>query len=86
MYNPYIGEVNEILSYSDLFDEPIPDLKEEIKKLNSWKALSVISELLSVRNMTVPISTVAPVIGRIEMDVPYQLYLKKILRTPSGKR
>lgn len=76
MRYPYVGEMNEILTYSDMFSEPF-DFEVEIKRINPYKALSIISELLAVRNMTFPISTEIPVIGKIEMDVPYQMFLKK---------
>lgn len=49
MFYPYIAEMNEILTYSDVFIEPF-EFDVEIKNINPYKALSIISELLAVRS------------------------------------
>lgn len=76
MFYPYIAEMNEILAYSDVFIEPF-EFDVEIKNINPYKALSIISELLAVRNMTFLVNAEIPLIGKIEVDVPYQMFLKK---------
>lgn len=76
MFYPYIAEMNEILTYSDVFIEPF-EFDVEIKNINPYKALSIISELLAVRNMTFLVNAEIPLIGKIEVDVPYQMFLKK---------
>ena len=76
MRYPYMGEMNEILTYSDIFSESF-DFEKEIRNINPYKALSIISELLAIRDMTFPISTDVPIVGKIEMDVPYQMFLKR---------
>lgn len=64
-----------ILGYDDVFREEKPDLIERISNLNMHKAISIISELIQVRN-----SYCDPIViwGR-EFSFPLQTVLKKTL-------
>lgn len=76
MYKPAIEDCQEIMTYSDLFSGQIPDLQEEIKKIDLEKAISAICELITVRNKVIPRKIDAPFIGKIDLDIPYQMVLK----------
>lgn len=77
MYKLFSEGWQELLVYSDMFDGPVPKIEDEIKKLNLGKAISVICELLAVRNMTVSRIIDIPFMGRREIDIPYQMILKR---------
>lgn len=65
-----------MLTYSDVFDEPVPFLTDEIKKVDVPKAISIICELIAVRNMTIQLN-MSPFKNKFRVDVPYELVLKK---------
>ena len=77
MYRLHLEDWQELLVYSDIFEGSIPDIKEEIKKFDLGKAISIICELLAVRNMTVKQIMDVPYIGKTEVEIPYQLILKR---------
>ena len=63
-----------LLGYEDVFHEKAPDLITEIKKLNMHKAISIICELIELRNKkTKPVDT-QHLSG---VTFPIELYLKK---------
>ena len=76
MYKPALDECQEIMTYSDFFSGPIPDLQDEIKKIDLAKAISVICELITVRNKIIPREIEAPFVGKVIVDIPYQMVLK----------
>ena len=76
MYKPALNECQEIMTYSDIFSGPIPDLQDEIKKIDLAKAISVICELITVRNKVIPREIEAPFVGKVIVDIPYQMVLK----------
>ena len=77
MYKLFPEDWQELLVYSDIFEEPVPKIEDEIKKLNLGKAVSIICELLAVRNMTVSCTRDVPVVGKMEIDIPYEMILKR---------
>lgn len=52
VYTVDIKGAQTILGYTELFGEEKPNLVEVIKKLNARKAISIISELIQVRDVT----------------------------------
>lgn len=72
MYKADTSGCQLILGYDDVYKEPKPDLNDRILKLNMHKAISIISELIQVRNVyCAPII----IIGR-EFSFPFQTVLK----------
>lgn len=62
-----------LLTYSEVYKDNKPDLLEEIKKLNMHKAVSIICELIRVRDAYIePIKT-----GFCEFKLPLEMILKK---------
>ena len=73
MYTADITGAHIILTYSDIFKEEKPDLIESIKSLNMHKAISIICELLRVRD-----SHMEPlIILNHEFKIPLETVLKK---------
>lgn len=65
-----------LLGYEDVFHEKAPDLITEIKKLNMHKAISIICELIELRNKeTKPVDTQ----HLSDVIFPIELYLKKAI-------
>lgn len=63
-----------ILKYSDIFQGNIPNFETEIKKINIYKLISIICELISLRNSEIKSS-----FANIEISVNYEVILKMIL-------
>ncbi|SKC09537.1 hypothetical protein SAMN06296386_1242 [Lachnospiraceae bacterium] len=76
MYKISIDEYQEIMTYSDFFPGPIPDLQEEIKRIDLAKTISAICELITVRNKVITSKIEIPFIGNREVYIPYQALLK----------
>ncbi|WP_313133246.1 hypothetical protein [Anaerocolumna sp.] len=55
----------------------MPDLEKEIKKLNMHKAISIICELIRARNYSISVKTES--IVKIELEVPFEMVLKRTL-------
>lgn len=73
MYSVDAENAQLLLGYSDVFSDEIPNLQEKIKKLNMHKAISVICELIRVRDaMLDPIQ-----ILWVEFRIPLETVLKK---------
>lgn len=74
MYTTDMNGAQILLTYSDIYDNEKPDLIESIKKLNMHKAISIICELLRVRNSFVkpPVKIMA-----MEFDIPFETVLKR---------
>ena len=51
MYKVDATGIQLLLGYSDVFGEPAPNLIEEIGKINMHKTLSIIAELIGIRNV-----------------------------------
>lgn len=66
-----------ILCYHDIFEGEMPDLDKEIKKLNMHKAISIICELIRARNYSISVKTES--IVKIELEVPFEMVLKRTL-------
>ena len=73
MYTVDIKSAQTILGYKELFGEEKLNLVEEIKKLNVHKAISIISELIQVRDVTCnPVC-----VGGMEIKLPFDIVLKR---------
>ena len=73
MYKVDATGMQLLLGYSDVFGVPFSNLTDEIGKLNMHKTLSIISELISVRNAKLnPIR-----IFNYEISVPFETAVKK---------
>ena len=73
MYTADVTGAQILLTYSDIFKEDKPDLIESIKNLNMHKAISIICELLRVRD-----SYMDPlIIFNHEFKIPFETLLKK---------
>ena len=61
-----------LLSYKDIYGEKLVDLNNEIKKLNMHKTLSIISELIRIRDANLdPIK-----IFNFKITIPFESYIK----------
>lgn len=72
MYSADMRDAQLILGYSDVFSDEKPDLIERIKKLNMHKAISVISELIRIRDDEYELIR----IGNMEFSIPFECFLK----------
>mgnify|MGYP001122871175 FL=1 len=73
MYLSDASNAQLLVRYSDVFFDDIPNLKEEIEKLNMHKAISIICELIRVRDaMMEPIQ----ILGG-EIRIPFETVLKR---------
>jgi len=73
MYSVDMNGVQLLLGYTDVFSSTMPNLEEEIGKLNMHKAVSIICELIRVRDaMMEPI-----LILQWEFRIPFETILKK---------
>ncbi len=73
MYTADVTGAQILLTYSDIFKEDKPDLIESIKNLNMHKAISIICELLRVRDSHMD----SLIIFNHEFKVPFETVLKK---------
>ena len=72
MYKVDATGMQILLGYSDVFGEPSPNLIEEIGKMNMHKTLSIISELIGIRNVKLnPIQ-----IFNCEISIPFETVIK----------
>ena len=73
MYKVDATGMQLLLGYSDVFEVPFSNLTDAIGKLNMHKTLSIISELISVRN-----AKLNPVrVFNYEISVPFETAVKK---------
>lgn len=73
MYSVDMNGVQLLLGYTDVFSSTMPNLEEEIGKLNMHKAVSIICELIRVRDaMMEPI-----LILQWKFRIPFETILKK---------
>lgn len=73
MYSIDMKEAQLILTYSDVFKEEPPNLIDEIKKLNMHKAISIISELIQIRDAKCePINAFG-----FQIEIPFEMILKR---------
>lgn len=74
-YNVDATDAQILLGYSDLFPGTAPELIPEIQKLNMHKAISIISELITLRHGKMkPINVCG-----YSIQLPYEAFLKKII-------
>lgn len=73
MYTADVTGAQILLTYSDIFKEDKPDLIESIKNLNMHKAISIICELLRVRDSHMD----SLIIFNHEFKIPFETVLKK---------
>ena len=72
MYTVDVREAQLLLTYTDVFPGEIPNLKDEIPKLNMHKAISIICELIRVRD-----SMMNPIhVCGLEILVPFETKIK----------
>ena len=68
MYTPDVTGAQILLTYSDIYTENKPDLMESIKCLNMHKSISIICELLRVRDSYMePVRTIGG-----EFRIPFE--------------
>lgn len=73
MYSVDAGDAQLLLGYTDIFSDEMPNLKEEIKSMNMHKAISIICELIRVRDaMLDPVRIYGG-----EFRIPFETILKK---------
>ena len=73
MYTADVTGAQILLTYSDVFKEEKPDLIESIKSINMHKAISIICELIRVRDSHMePVRTIGG-----EFRIPFETVLKK---------
>ena len=73
MYTADVTGAQVLLKYSDIYKDDKPDLIESIKGLNMHKAISVICELLRVRDSYMePVRTIGG-----EFRIPFETVIKK---------
>lgn len=73
MYFVDASNAQVLLGYTDVFEGEIPNLKKEIEKLNIHKAVSIICELIRVRDaMMNPV-----LIFKTEFRIPFETVLKR---------
>ena len=73
MYKVDATGMQLLLGYSDVFGEPAPNLIEEIGKINMHKTLSIIAELIGIRNVKLnPIRSFY-----CEISIPFEMAIKK---------
>lgn len=73
MYSVDASDAQLLIGYTDVFSDAIPNLEEEIQKLNMHKAVSIICELIRVRDaMMDPIQ----ILG-VEIKIPFETILKR---------
>lgn len=73
MYSVDAGDAQLLLGYTDVFSDEMPNLKEEINSMNMHKAISIICELIRVRDaMLDPI----PILWG-EFRIPLETALKR---------
>lgn len=73
MYTVSVNNIHQILTYSDVYKDEIPDLKNEIAFLNIHKSISIICELIRIRDISLED---IPVIGG-NFSLPFEIILKK---------
>lgn len=73
MYTADVTGAQVLLTYSDIYKDEKPDLIESIKSINMHKAISVICELLRVRDSYMePVRTIGG-----EFRIPFETVIKK---------
>lgn len=73
MYSVDADSAQLLIGYTDIFSGEIPDVKEEISKLNMHKSISIICELIRIRYaMLEPMY-----FGNVECKIPFETVLKK---------
>lgn len=72
MYSVFLDDAQILLEYLDVFSGDLPILKKEIGLLNMHKAISIICELIQLRDSKIKISSI------LELDIPYETVLKKM--------
>lgn len=76
MYSVDMKDAQLILGYTDVFSEEKPNLIEKIQKMNMHKTISIISELIQIRDAKCdPIN-----IYGIEIRLPFETILKRDYR------
>ena len=73
MYTPDVTGAHILLTYSDIYADDKPNLIESIKGLNMHKSISIICELLRVRDSYMePVRTIGG-----EFKIPFETILKR---------
>jgi len=74
-YEPDVSDIKTILIYSNFFEkDTLPDLEDEISKVNMHKSISIICELIILNE-----SNLLPIkLPFLEFSIPFQSVLKFI--------
>ena len=73
MYSVDANGAQVLIGYKDVFSDEMPNLIREIEKLNMHKAISIICELIRVRDAKMdPV-----VVLGMEFQLPFEVVLKK---------
>ena len=67
--------MEEVLHYSDIFRDNVPDIVESVSKMNMHKTISIICELIQTKNYRIPVDL--PFMGHC--NVPYESAMKNLL-------
>ena len=73
MYSVDAEDAQLLLGYTDVFSDEMPNLQEEINNMNMHKAMSIISDLIIVRDAM--LDPVRIFLG--EFRIPFETVLKK---------
>lgn len=74
VYNIDSTIAEELLCYHDIYQVELPQIEEEIHKLNMHMAISIISELINAREYKIKVKTCG-----LELSFPFEVAMKKIL-------
>lgn len=68
MYTIDTENAHLLLEYTDVFSDKMPNLQEELKNIHMHKAISIICELIRVRDKKIKLYSILP--------IPYEIFLK----------
>ena len=68
MYTVDTENAHLLLGYTDVFSDKMPNLQEELKNIHMHKAISIICELIRVRDKKIKLYSILP--------IPYETFLK----------
>ncbi len=77
MYLVDTNNLQLLVGYKDVFSDEIPNLEEEIKNINMHKAISIICELIRVRDAMCNPNSIFLKNIKIEFSIPFETVLKK---------
>lgn len=72
MYSVDENNIQILIKYSEVFSGDVPELKDEIFKLNMHKAISIVCELIAIRDATISVKCRGE-----EYKLPFETVLKR---------